>query len=114
MGGNAFIPVCLFTDAAGGGGWGVFGFPAYITGHMTSIQGVCLGGRGGQTSAELGKRAVCILLECFLVLIYFHIFCSVIKFTILNYYIVARKPDNGENDAIQNEVSDLNIVCKQS
>ena len=61
------------------------GFPACITGHMTSIQGgpgsrgvyiqgdlppgVCLGGSasGGLLQVGLGKRAVCILLECFLV-----------------------------------------------
>ena len=53
------------------------GFPACITGRMTSIQGGP-GSRGvyiwgsapggvGQNPLELGKRAVCILLECFLV-----------------------------------------------
>ena len=75
--GNAFTPVCHSVHGVGGG------FQACITGHMTSIQGrsasrwvckegVCLqGGLGRHPSLfpppELRKRAVRILLECFLV-----------------------------------------------
>ena len=90
--GNVFTAVCLSTGGIGFpacitfhmtsiGGGGV-GFPASITGHMA--RGVCIQmetglhpggcllmeGRGvGQTpsSLKLGKRAVWILLECFLV-----------------------------------------------
>ena len=44
------------------------GFPACITGHMTSIGGgFCLLRGADPRPPELGKRAVRILLKCFLV-----------------------------------------------
>ena len=72
----------------------VVGFPACITGHMTSLKaegsasgGVCMlgclppgglhpreGGGVVQASPELAKWAVCIILECFLV-----VYCTVRK-----------------------------------
>ena len=61
-GNNVFTGVCQSTGGLGGGGGG--GFPAYITDHMTSIQGRGLHARG---SASRGAREQeCIPVGCVL------------------------------------------------
>ena len=82
--GNVFTPVCHSVH----GREVLVGLPACITGRMTSMggsayRGVCIGGgayRGvGQTplELELEKRAVRILLECFLVEVEHQVYTSV-------------------------------------
>ena len=66
--GNVFIPVC--HSVHGGGGGSPTGRGLHLGEEGSAYRGTA-SKRVGQTPPQLEKRAVCILLECFIVFLYF-------------------------------------------